>query len=73
MTLKDLTQNVPAKVAGLRGPHDFVERLMEMGFYRGCVVKVRTRLPMGGPLIVEAGSLVIAVREAEAQSIDVMV
>jgi len=45
------------------------ERLLEMGLAPGRTVRRIAALPFGGPVIVQAGSLFLALRLAEAETV----
>ena len=45
------------------------ERLLELGVSPGRTLKVMRRLPLGGPIIVQAGSLCLALRLSEAEQV----
>jgi ferrous iron transport protein A len=61
--------NVGRKVVDIAAEPTVRERLLEMGFAPGREVCVLRHLPFGGPLIVQAGTLVVALRHTEASCV----
>ncbi len=47
------------------------ERLLEMGVYRGLKGRLVKHLPFGGPVILQAGESLFAVRREDAQWIEI--
>lgn len=45
------------------------ERLLEMGIAPGRTVRLLRRLPLAGPLVIQAGSMFLAITIAEAEHI----
>lgn len=41
------------------------QRLLDFGFYEGMQIKIMRRLPLGGPWIIQADSLYMALRDEE--------
>lgn len=41
------------------------QRLLDFGFYEGMQIKIMRRLPFGGPWIIQADSLYMALRDEE--------
>lgn len=64
---KGQTQHIKA----LTGDQEMNRRLRELGFYEGAEVLVRSRMPFGGPLVVEIDDFSVALRRSEADSIQV--
>ena len=64
---KGQTQHIKA----LTGDQELNRRLREMGFYEGASVLVRSRMPFGGPLVIEIDDFSVALRSTEAESIEV--
>lgn len=54
------------EVREITGDEAMRERLHEMGFTSGKEVKLRGRLPFGGPLLLEVGNGLVALRQDEA-------
>lgn len=44
-------------------------RLLEMGFIPGSSVVVKRKMPLGGPIVVQSGSIFVALRSDEAEKI----
>jgi Fe2+ transport system protein FeoA len=69
MNLSDLrNQNFPqtVEVISINGPETLVERLHEIGFYKGCKLIVLGKAPLRGPLLVELNTTVLALRDEES-------
>jgi ferrous iron transport protein A len=49
------------------GPELVIERLHEIGFHKGCVLKILGSAPFGGPMLVELNSTVLALRDEESE------
>lgn len=49
------------------GPDLVIERLHEIGFHKGCVLKILGVAPFRGPLLVELNLTVLALRDEESQ------
>ncbi len=58
-----------ARIVDITADQIIRERLLELGLSPGRAVKVLRRLPFGGPLIVQAGSLFLALRFSEAEQV----
>jgi Fe2+ transport system protein FeoA len=71
MKLHDLTFNLEALIVALEGDQEVIERLEEMGMGCGRSVRVLRKMPMGGPYVVQAGTIFIALRENEAACVTV--
>ena len=54
-------------VTDFEGHELIVERLHEMGFHKGCVLKVLGVAPLRGPLLIELNGTVLALRDEESQ------
>jgi ferrous iron transport protein A len=65
----DIPLDTERKVVDITAESVVRERLLEMGFAPGRKVRVLRHLPFGGPLIVQAGSLVVALRHTEASCV----
>lgn len=65
-TLSILRENSWARVLEIKsGP--MAPRLVEMGFCKGSLVRVLFRAPFNGPLAVDLGDSVVALRLSEAE------
>ncbi|MFW6141245.1 MAG: FeoA family protein [Candidatus Saliniplasma sp.] len=53
--LTNLKKGEVAKIVDLRGGRVFQRRLRTMGVREGKNIKILTRHPMGGPLVIEIG------------------
>lgn len=62
-----------AELLSIEGDSQFVERLMDMGFHPSVQIEVMGRLPLGGPLIVRVEASFLALREEEAQCLQVKI
>ncbi len=54
-------------VTDFDGPDLVIERLHEMGFHKGCVLKILGVAPFQGPLLIEINTTVLALRDEESQ------
>ena len=76
LTLEHLPQGVPAHVHSIGGDpatDRISRRLHELGFGEGTAVQMLHRGPFGGnPLAVRVGSMVVALRKAEAARVSVL-
>jgi Fe2+ transport system protein FeoA len=63
------TDNHPqlVQVTDFAGPDLMVERLLEIGFHKGCQLQVLGRAPLKGPLLVELNTTVFALRDEESE------
>jgi Fe2+ transport system protein FeoA len=52
MNLLDAPANAPLRVVALLGGEGFCRRLLSLGFHRGDVVRLDSRAPFRGPLLV---------------------
>lgn len=59
------------KIVQITGPDDLSIRLAELGFLPGVEVRVVSQAPWGGPFVVELPNSRLALRESEAQCIQV--
>ena len=67
MTLKNSAKTSQIfLILGHRGPPELVERLNEIGFRKDSQCEFLGRTPLGGPMLVRLGPMVIALRENEA-------
>ena len=62
-----LAAGVDARVVSV--PPEDVERLAAEGLHRGDILKVETRLPMGGPVVVRLGRARVALAQRVAAAI----
>lgn len=69
VSITDIPLDSERKVVDITAESVVRERLLEMGFAPGREVRVLRRLPFGGPLIVQAGTLVVALRHTEASCV----
>lgn len=67
--LSDSPQGKAFIVRSLSGDAEMNRRLREMGFFEGAHVVVRSRLPFGGPLVVQVDEFSLALRKSEAELI----
>lgn len=67
--LSDSPQGKAAIVRSLSGDGEMNRRLREMGFFEGAHVIVKSRLPFGGPLVVQVDEFSLALRKSEADLI----
>lgn len=65
----DLQINSESRVVDITAEPVVRERLLELGLGPGRSIKVLRRLPFAGPLIVQAGSLFLALRREEAEQV----
>ncbi len=68
-SLKEAEFEVDYRIFGFQGEPELHERLFEMGFREGQVVKKVGQAPFGGPLIIRLGVGTLALREEEATCI----
>lgn len=59
------------EIRALAGPSLLTERLRELGFLSGEIVRVVGRAPFGEPLLVEVRGATVALRRAEAACLKV--
>jgi len=69
MNLREIEVGIPAYITGFSGEHNWLERLIEMGLHKGMTVKIMSKAPFGGPLVVQVGTSFLALREEEAACI----
>ncbi len=55
------------KVTEFHGPSLVIERLHELGFHKGCTIKILGVAPFQGPLLIEINTTVLALRDEESQ------
>jgi Fe2+ transport system protein FeoA len=67
--LTDLDHERASRIVDITAEPVVRERLLEMGLSPGRSIKVLWRLPFFGPLIVQAGSLFLALRFVEAEQV----
>lgn len=71
MSLARVPSATRCRIVGVRGGHRFPYRLMEMGLVEGAEVEVVRRAPLGDPLQIRLGDYELALRESDAELIDV--
>jgi len=69
ISLSDLKPGDRARVVGLTSKGVIKQRLLEMGFTRGAVVKVEKYAPMGDPIEFLIKGYHLSLRREECQSI----
>jgi len=72
--MQNLTQislKVPVQILEVKGPAELCERLLELGLTAGSEVQVLSRIPFNGPLLVKIKGGVVALRNQEAQCVQV--
>jgi Fe2+ transport system protein FeoA len=67
-TLSTLRENTWARVTQIQ-PGPIAPRLVEMGFCEGSEVRVLYKAPFNGPLAVDLGASVVALRQSEAEMV----
>ena len=73
MTLKELPIGKNARVVSVTGEGRVTRRLLEMGVVPGVGVEVVKRAPFGDPMQIRVRGYNLAMRKAEADSIEVVV
>ncbi len=68
MTLDQLRNNHPARIAAVDTRDGVILRLMEMGLVPGASVAVKKRAPFGGPLQLQVGGYLLSIRSTEARA-----
>ena len=71
MTLEYLSVGDTAKVRNIVGDTPATERLMEMGLVPGVSVRVVKSAPFGDPIEIRVRGYSLAMRKAEAETIEV--
>ena len=71
MTLTNLQIGTTAKVVAVKGNNAVTRRLMEMGIVPGVSVKVVKTAPFGDPIEIRVRGYSLAMRKAEAETIEV--
>lgn len=66
--LSTLTDAVSAQVVEIQ-PGRLAPRLVEMGLYKGCRVRVLFRAPFNGPIAVDLGTSMLSLRIDEAEMV----
>jgi Fe2+ transport system protein FeoA len=64
-TLSSLPDELLARVVEIQ-PGRLAPRLVEMGLYKGCIVRVLFRAPFNGPIAVDLGTYMLSLRMDEA-------
>jgi Fe2+ transport system protein FeoA len=70
MNLSQINANSEFEVVEVKS-EDLRERLTEMGVYKGLKGRLVKHLPFGGPVILQAGESLFAVRREDAQWIQI--
>lgn len=68
VTLDELHDHRPARIAAVDLRDAVILRLMEMGLVPGASVAVKKRAPFGGPLQLQVGDYLLSIRAAEARA-----
>ena len=71
MKLSDLKEGQAAFILKVVGEPGFRERLCELGLSPGAKVKVKSKLPFHGPIVMRVESTTLALRKEEANRIEV--
>ena len=71
MNLNNKPVNFEGTIVDLVGDDEYTIRLRELGFIKGERVAIRGIVPFGGPLMVEIKGTVVALRQKEAECIQV--
>lgn len=72
MVLSDLKQGDRATIKDLSSVNQLVKtRLMNLGIYLGSEINIKTKMPLGGPCVVECNGQRIGIRMSEASAIRV--
>lgn len=71
MNLNQGPKNIKLRVADIRGEVETQERLRELGIYTGAIVQLLKRAPFKGPWVIQVGDAVLALRDSEAEFIEV--
>lgn len=58
-------------ISDVTGEPGLTRRLREMGFHSGCVIRILGRAPFNGPFVVQLHDSVLALREAEAECLQI--
>jgi ferrous iron transport protein A len=66
--LSSLSARTAGTIAEIQ-PGVIAPKLVEMGLYPGCFVRVLFKAPFGGPLAVDLGSSVLSLRMDEADCV----
>lgn len=69
LKLSESPKGHKAIVRGFAGDSEMNRRLREMGFFEGAEIIVKSRMPFGGPLVVEVDHFSLAIRKLEADAI----
>lgn len=70
-TVAEMTSGQTAVIAGFDNP-ELANKLLEMGFLPGTVIRFNFRAPLGDPLCVTVGSIDLSIRVEEAKNIFVL-
>ncbi|WP_033826728.1 FeoA family protein [Bacillus andreraoultii] len=72
MVLFDLKQGESATIKDLSSLNQLVKtRLMNLGIYLGSEVNIKSKMPLGGPCVIECNGQRVGIRSQEAKSIRV--
>jgi Fe2+ transport system protein FeoA len=63
-----LSDNAQALVVDVQ-PSKLATRLVEMGLYKGCNVRILFRAPFNGPMAIDLGASVLSLRLDEAEMV----
>lgn len=72
-TLAHLRPNDKARIEGLFGEEDLVQRLLCMGMIQGETVEYLRKAPLGDPMIFRVGGTRLSLRHADAARVQVSV
>jgi ferrous iron transport protein A len=70
-TITDAPFNEPLIIFNVVGDPILSRRLREMGFHTGCEVRLLGRAPFNGPFVVQLHDSVLALRQAEAECLQI--
>ncbi len=69
ITLGDLAPGLSATVQAVEGEDDFRQRLFDLGFLPGTLLKLIRKAPLGDPLQVNLRGYHLAIRKKDARKI----
>ena len=72
MKLTELTAGKESQIIKVNGEEAFRERHCELGVSPGARVKLKSRMPFNGPLVMRVESTILALRKEEADLIEVV-
>lgn len=70
-TLHQLQEGQRARITKIGGGGPIRQRLLDMGITRGTEIRVERRAPLGDPIEITVKGYYLAIREDEAQHIEV--